>query len=114
MAQESGRDVRADIAGAESGDRAQPSRDLQGSEPTAQFHLGPKVPITPWGMSQKFFGETRGGQVEPAQMFEVCGQLALRGLPGRRRGCLERGPGFREVTLQLGLRRVVLMARVAH
>src|SRR5659263_168332 len=47
-------------------------------------------------------------------MLEVRGQLAFRGLPGRRRGCLERGPGIREVTLQLGLRRVVLMARVPH
>src|SRR5665811_944214 len=114
MAQESVWDVRADGAGSESGDRAQRSRDLQGSIPTTRFSLGPKVPITPWGMSQRILGKTRRGQVEPAQMLEVCGQLAFRGLPGCRRGRLERGPGFREVALQVGLRRVVLVARVSH
>src|SRR5665647_3105827 len=53
MAYECCRAARADIADAELDDRAQPSRVPQGSTPTTRFSLGPKVPITPWGISQK-------------------------------------------------------------
>ena len=66
--------------------------------------------LTPGGISQGGARQAGRGQAESAQVLEVVGDQVVNGLPGRQRGRGEHGRGLLEVALELGLRRVVVVA----